>query len=127
MERKEQTGHICRWMALGIMTAIVIVGCTIVIGLFEWRDRKEIECRNAELHQWRKNVHDLNLHITELSPDFVIVSPKKYKSSNISRQECKKSGLFSYRGSSLLFYPSFCASPNAIRIILDYQAFTSMS
>lgn len=30
MERKEQTGHICRWMALGIMTAIVIVGCTIV-------------------------------------------------------------------------------------------------
>ena len=40
MERKEQTGHICRWMALGIMTAIVIVGCTIVIGLFEWRDRK---------------------------------------------------------------------------------------
>ena len=49
MERKEQTGHICRWMALGIMTAIVIVGCTIVIGLFEWRDRKEIECRNTEL------------------------------------------------------------------------------
>ena len=67
MERKEQTGHICRWMALGIMTAIIIVGCTIVIGLFEWRDRNEIECRNAELHQWRKNVHDLNLHITELS------------------------------------------------------------
>ncbi len=67
MERKEQTGHICRWMALGILSAIIIVGCTIVIGLFEWRDRKEIECRNAELHQWRKNVHDLNLHITELS------------------------------------------------------------
>ncbi len=58
MERKEQTGHICRWMALGIMTAIVIVGCTIVIGLFEWRDRKEIECKNAELHQWRKNVYN---------------------------------------------------------------------
>lgn len=47
MERKEQTGHICRWMALGIMIAAIIVGCTIVIGLFEWRDRKEIECRNA--------------------------------------------------------------------------------
>ena len=47
MERKEQTGHICRWMALGIMTAIVIVGCTIVIGLFEWRDRKEIEKAKA--------------------------------------------------------------------------------
>ena len=63
MERKEQTGHICRWMALGIMTAIVIVGCTIVIGLFEWRDRKEIECRNAELHQWRKNVHDSQVFV----------------------------------------------------------------
>ena len=56
MERKEQTGHICRWMALGIMTAIVIVGCTIVIGLFEWRDRKEDgeqDCRDvpwAEKH-----------------------------------------------------------------------------
>ena len=46
MERKEQTGHICRWMALGIMTAIVIVGCTIVIGLFEWRDRSWMENRN---------------------------------------------------------------------------------
>lgn len=67
MERKEQTGHICRWMALGIMIAFIIVGCTITIGLFEWRDRKEIECRNAELHQWRKDVHDLNVHITELS------------------------------------------------------------
>ena len=67
MERKEQTGHICRWMACGIMAAIIIVGCTIVIGLFEWRDRKEIECKNTELHQWRKNVHDLNMHIAELS------------------------------------------------------------
>ena len=42
MERKEQTGHICRWMALGIITAIVIVGCTIGIGLFEWRDRSSM-------------------------------------------------------------------------------------
>ena len=67
MERKEQTGHICRWMALGIMTAIAIVGCTIVIGLFESRDRKEIECSNEERHQWGKNGHDLNLLITELS------------------------------------------------------------
>ena len=67
MERKEQTGHICRWMACGIMAAIIIVGCTIVIGLFEWRDRKVIEYQNAELHEWRKNVHDLNMHIAELS------------------------------------------------------------
>ena len=67
MERKEQTGHICRWMACGIMAAIIIVGCTIVIGLFEWRDRKVIEYQNAELYEWRKNVHDLNMHITELS------------------------------------------------------------
>ena len=67
MERKEQTGHICRWMACGIMAAVIIVGCTIIIGLFEWRDRKMIEYRNAELHEWRKNVHDLNMHIAELS------------------------------------------------------------
>ena len=25
MERKEQTGHICRWMALGIMIATIVV------------------------------------------------------------------------------------------------------
>ena len=67
MERNEQTGHICRWMALGIMAAIIIVGCTILIGLFEWRDRNEIEYRNAELHECRKDVHDLNMHIAELS------------------------------------------------------------
>ena len=67
MERKEQTGHICRWMACGIMAAVIIVGCTIMIGLFEWRDRKEIEYQNAELHEWRKHVHELNLHITALS------------------------------------------------------------
>ncbi len=67
MERKKQTGHICRWMACGIMAAIIIVGCTIVIGLFEWRDRNEIEYKNAELHKWRKQVHDLNLHIAKLS------------------------------------------------------------
>ena len=67
MEHKKQTGHVCRWMAFGITIVTIVVGCTSVIGLFEWRDRKEIECRNAELHQWRKNVQDLNLHITELS------------------------------------------------------------
>ena len=67
MECNEQTGHICRWMALGIMAAIIIVGCTIIIGLFEWRDRNEIEYRNAELHECRKDVHDLNMHIAELS------------------------------------------------------------
>ena len=67
MEHKKQTGHVCRWMVFCITIVTIVVGCTIVIGLFEWRDRKEIECKNAELHQWRKNVHDLNLHITELS------------------------------------------------------------
>ena len=49
MERKKQTGHICRWMALGIMIATIVVGCTIGIGLFEWRDRSSMENRNAEL------------------------------------------------------------------------------
>ena len=55
MERKEQTRHICRWMALGIMAALIIVGCTIALGLFEWRDRKDIARQNAELRispQW---------------------------------------------------------------------------
>lgn len=67
MERKKQTGHICRWMACGIMAAILIIGCTIMIGLSEWHDRKEIECRNTELYEWRKDMHDLNMHIAEMS------------------------------------------------------------
>ena len=67
MERRKQTGHICRWMAVGIMLAVIIVGCTIMIGLFEWRDRKEIESRNQELHYWQRDVHELNMHIAELS------------------------------------------------------------
>ena len=61
MERKEQTGHICRWMALGIMTAIIIVGCTIVIGLFEWRDRSRMESRIAETYLGRKSIFYLNM------------------------------------------------------------------
>ena len=61
MERKEQTGHICRWMALGIMTAIVIVGCTIVIGLFEWRDRSRMESRIAETYLGQKSIFYLNM------------------------------------------------------------------
>lgn len=79
MERKEQTGHICRWMALGIMTAIVIVGCTIVIGLFEWRDRKEIECRNAELHQWRKNGNH---------PKPTVLYVPQYVANFVSKKSC---------------------------------------
>ena len=67
MERRKQTGHICRWMAVGIMLAVIIVGCTIMIGLSEWRDRKEIESRNQELHHWQRDVHELNIHIAELS------------------------------------------------------------
>ena len=67
MERRKQTGHICRWMAVGIMLAVIIVGCTIMIGLFEWRDRSRMESRNAELHLWRKSMYDLNMHIAKLS------------------------------------------------------------
>ena len=66
MERRKQTGHICRWMALGITIATIVVGCTIVIGLFEWRDRSRMESRNAELHQWRKNTYDLNMRVAKL-------------------------------------------------------------
>lgn len=67
MERRKQTGHVCRWMALGITIATIVVGCTIVIGLFEWRDRSRMESRNAELHQWRKNTYDLNMRVAKLS------------------------------------------------------------
>ena len=68
MERKEQTGHICRWMALGIMTAIVIIGCTIVIDLFEWCDRSRMDNRNSETLLWRKSIYDLNMRVAKLSP-----------------------------------------------------------
>ena len=67
MERKKQTGHICRWMAFGITIVTVVVGCTIVIGLFEWRDRSRMESRNAETHLWRKSMYDLNMCVAKLS------------------------------------------------------------
>ena len=67
MERKKQTGHICRWMALGITIATIVVGCTIVIGLFEWRDRSRMESRIAETHLWRKSMYDLNMRVAKLS------------------------------------------------------------
>ena len=34
MEHKKQTGHVCRWMVFGITIVTIVVGCTIVIGLF---------------------------------------------------------------------------------------------
>lgn len=68
MERKKRTGRVCRWMAFGITIVIIVVGCTIVIGLFEWCDRRRIESRNAETHLWRKkNVYDLNMRVAKLS------------------------------------------------------------
>lgn len=67
MERKKQTGHVCRWMAFGITIVTIVVGCTIVIGLFEWRDRSRMESRNAETHLWRKSIYDLNMHVAKLS------------------------------------------------------------
>jgi len=67
MERKKQTGHVCRWMAFGITIVTIVVGCTIVIGLFEWRDRSRMESRNAETHLWRKSMYDLNMRVAKLS------------------------------------------------------------
>ena len=67
MERKKQTGHVCQWMVFGITIVTIVVGCTIVIGLFEWRDRSRMESRNAETHLWRKNVYDLNMRVAMLS------------------------------------------------------------
>ena len=54
-------------MALGITIATIVVGCTIVIGLFEWCDRSRIESRNAETHLWRKSIYDLNMRVAKLS------------------------------------------------------------
>ena len=48
-------------MAFGITIVTIVVGCTSVIGLFEWRDRSRMESRNAERHLWRKNIYDLNM------------------------------------------------------------------
>ena len=61
MEHKKQTGHVCRWMVFGITIVTIVVGCTIVIGLFEWRDRSRMESRIAETYLWRKSIYDLNL------------------------------------------------------------------
>ena len=67
MEHKKQTRHVCRWMVFGITIVTIVVGCTIVIGLFECRDRSRMESRNAETHLWRKNVYDLNMRVAKLS------------------------------------------------------------
>ena len=67
MEHKKQTGHVCRWMVFGITIVTIVVGCTIVIGLFEWRDRSRMESRNAETHLWRKSIYDLNMRVAKLS------------------------------------------------------------
>ena len=65
MVRRKQTGHICRWMALGITIATIVVGCTIVIGLFEWCDRSWMENRNSETHLWWKSIYDLNMRVAK--------------------------------------------------------------
>ena len=65
MERKKQTGYVCRWMAFGITIATIVVGCTIVISLFEWRDRSRMESRIAETHLWRKSIYDLNMRVAK--------------------------------------------------------------
>jgi len=65
MERKKQTGHVFRWMAVGITIVTIVVGCTIVIGLFEWCDRRRMESRNAETHLWRKSIYNLNMRVAQ--------------------------------------------------------------
>ena len=65
MEHKKQAGHVCRWMAFGITIVTIIVGCTSVIGLFEWRDRSRMESRIAERHLWRKSMYDLNMCVAK--------------------------------------------------------------
>ena len=65
MERKKRTGRVCRWMAFGITIVTVVVEFTILIDLFEWRDRSRMESRNAETHLWRKSMYDLNMCVAK--------------------------------------------------------------
>ena len=52
----------------GITIATIVVGCTIVIGLFEWCDRSWMENWNSETLLWRKSIYDLNMRVAKLSP-----------------------------------------------------------
>lgn len=52
-------------MALGITIATIVVGCTIVIGLFEWCDRSWMENRYSETLLWRKSMYDLNMCVAK--------------------------------------------------------------
>ena len=52
-------------MAFGITIVTIIVGCTIVISLFEWRDRIRMESRIAETHLWWKSIYDLNMRVAQ--------------------------------------------------------------
>ena len=65
MERRKQTGHVCRWMAFGITIVTIVVGSTIVIGLFEWRDRSRMESRITETLLWQKSMYDLNMRVAK--------------------------------------------------------------
>ena len=65
MERKKQTGHVCRWMAFGITIVTIVVGCTMVIGLFEWLDRSRMENMIAETYLGRKSMYDLNMRVAK--------------------------------------------------------------
>ena len=65
MERKKQTGHVCRWMAFGITIVTIVVGCTMVIGLFEWLDRSKMENMIAETYLGRKSMYDLNMRVAK--------------------------------------------------------------
>ena len=46
-----------------------------------------------------------------VSPDFVIAYPKKYKSYNFSRQECKKQGFSRIGGRACYFIRLFARLP----------------
>lgn len=52
-------------MAFGITIVTVVVECTIVISLFEWRVRSLMESRIAETHLWRKSIYDLNMRVSK--------------------------------------------------------------
>ena len=79
-----------------------------VVDIFEERYKRNIS--------WEVQVEAIKIigkqHLVKaLPPDFVIAYPKKYKSYNFSRQECKKQGFSRIGGRACYFTRLFARLP----------------
>ena len=61
--------------------------------------------------EYLKRTADEHLSLLREPPDFVIAYPKKYKSYNFSRQECKKQGFSRIGGRACYFTRLFARLP----------------